>query len=112
MKKVVKNWKTKAGLEAWIFLVKNSHHCGYVAAPEFFDGMDFDEVPVNVHGGITYDGHPEWANNNRVVGYDCAHAGDVVFGYQYEGDVWRDVDFCTEQCELLAAQLKALGETK
>ncbi len=102
---VVKSWVTEAGFKAWIVLIKNSHHCGYVEIPAKWSGVVMDEENIEVHGGITYQGRPGFADGAEVVGYDCAHAGDAAFGCQYEGDVWRDVDFCTEQCELLARQL-------
>lgn len=94
MKELVKTWDTKVGLKAWIFLVRNSHHCGYVAVPS-----DLPDTHINVHGGVTYDGYPKWANGDRVLGFDCAHAGDACFGYQEEGDIWRDESFCIDQCE-------------
>jgi hypothetical protein len=34
MKNVVKQWKTKAGLQAVILFVSESHHCGYVAVEQ------------------------------------------------------------------------------
>lgn len=110
MSKLVKNWKTTTGLEAWIWLVRNSHHCGYVQIPKKLKDEDFynftdDSNTLEVHGGVTYQGTPDWSDGVQVVGYDCAHAGDACFGYADEGDVWRDEEFCVEQCESLAKQL-------
>ena len=31
---IAKEWTTKAGLKAYVLYVNNSHHCGYVEAPE------------------------------------------------------------------------------
>lgn len=110
MRKLVKNWKTTTGLKAWIWLVRNSHHCGYVQIPKKLKDEDFhnftdDSNTLEVHGGVTYQGTPDWSDGVQVVGYDCAHAGDACFGYADEGDVWRDEEFCVEQCESLAKQL-------
>lgn len=106
---LVKKWKTEAGLTAWIYLVKNSHHCGYVEVPNCSDIMeDLFEAPFEVHGGITYGGVSTFCDGRYVLGYDCAHAGDACFGYQHTGDVWRDEDFCVAECEKLAKQISGL----
>lgn len=50
--------------------------CGYVTVPEghpCFD-MDYNEVDVNVHGGLTY------SDDYGKFGFDCAHAGDLSPG--------------------------------
>ncbi|WP_313327679.1 hypothetical protein [Enterobacter oligotrophicus] len=106
----VKAWKTAAGINAWIFLIKNSHHCGYVSVPDEISDLDLEEVLIDVHGGITFDGFADWSGGVRVVGYDCAHAGDSCYGY--DDGIWRDVDFCVGECEKLAAQLVGLSELK
>src|SRR5262245_4121089 len=121
-------------------LMKRNHHgawCGYVAVPpgHRWHGKDYDEVPVEVHGGLTYSdrcvgepgeeichvplsGEPEdvfW------FGFDCAHSWDVVPAfiplalYQQEEfivksdllppTVYRDQAFVTAEVTRLAAQL-------
>ena len=52
MKTIVKRWTTEAGLEAVILLIRNSHHCGYVASPESLIGVDYDNIiwDIHVHG--------------------------------------------------------------
>ena len=115
--KVVKSWVTKAGLDACILLVKNSHHCGYVAVPDALLGQDFyDNGTIVVHGGITYQGIPEWSQGREVIGFDCAHWNDLTrcpqelidAGLEHlhtsEG-VWRDEDYCVNECESMAEQL-------
>lgn len=106
MYKLVKQWKTKAGLNAYILLVEDSHHCGYVETPDCISGRDYGDYEVEVHGGLTYDGKPDWANGKHVVGFDCAHWGDK--SKYYSSGVWRDVEYCTNECELLAKQLTEL----
>jgi hypothetical protein len=66
------------------------------------------EDVLNVHGGITY-----WdeRNGSFVVGFDCAHAGDVL-PYRidptldYADDTYKDIAFVTNELENLAQQLK------
>lgn len=55
------------------------HLCGYVCIPKehskygknAFD--EFDEM--DIHGGLTYG---EFQNDEYWIGFDCAHAGDIV----------------------------------
>lgn len=118
--KVIKDWTTASGLRAVILLVRGSHHCGYVEVPEHLDKPDYDESPImeiNVHGGVTYAGHLDEMDGKYVVGYDCAHYGDLMkcpeelkgtsmeHSFMYSEGIWRDVDYCTNECELLANQL-------
>jgi hypothetical protein len=69
----------------------------------------------DVHGGITYNGRCETypTNHNRDngvkgqlwwFGYDCAHLGDKTL-YSFDGEE-RTLDYCFEECESLAEQLK------
>lgn len=111
---IVKAWKTVAGLNAYVVLVNNgSHHCGYVEAPEHMVGKPYENIEsdIDVHGGVTYAGTAYFKDNPDVwvFGYDCAHAGDKTAYSNYLNDVWRDVDYCTEQCELMAKQLAVYG---
>jgi hypothetical protein len=61
------------GYQYWVRGNQIAYRCGYITLPKnhpwLFVG-DYDEIPVHVHGGITY------ANGNDI-GFDCAHAGDA-----------------------------------
>ena len=121
--KVVKSWVTKAGLNACVLLVNGgSHHCGYVEVPEAIGHLDFDgwgegTVDISVHGGVTYQGKPEWANGKQVIGFDCAHCDDMqkcpehLKGtsmenmFMYTTGTWRDEEYCVNECESMAEQL-------
>lgn len=68
------------------------------------------EDELHVHGGITY-----WdeRDGSFVVGFDCAHAGDFIPEWinkhpapEGSTDVYRDVEFVTNELENLAKQLK------
>lgn len=118
--KVIKDWTTASGLRAVILLVRGSHHCGYVEVPEHLGKPDYDESPImelNVHGGVTFADHLDEMDGKYVVGYDCAHYGDLMkcpeelkgtsmeHSFMYSEGIWRDVDYCTNECESLANQL-------
>jgi len=58
------------------------HRCGYVGLPKGhkYYGEDYDNVPVDVHGGLTYAGgynnYPVVDNDRSWIGFDCAHCFD------------------------------------
>lgn len=114
--------------------------CGYVAVlpghPVF--EKNYNDVDVNVHGGLTYAEHchgsichvpkPGEPDNVWWLGFDCAHGGDVVPSYRrlykeiglsataFTGfddrlrERYRDVPYVRDQIEHLAAQLSALSK--
>lgn len=121
-------------------LIVRNHHgtlCGYVGVPpEHPDhGKDYDEVDVDVHGGLTFagmcdeeapEGHgichiPEPGRPPDVywLGFDCGHFMDLSPGmieFQRQvsersglphdfGEVYRDIAYVRSECEQLAQQL-------
>lgn len=59
------------------------HRCGYVGLPRGhkYYGEDYDDIPVECHGGLTYGrDNPNYpvANNEGLywIGFDCAHCDD------------------------------------
>jgi len=110
--------------------------CGYVGVPESHPlfGKNYAEIDdVSVHGGLTFSGHsrpddsedsgichlPDIGESDKVwwLGFDCAHAGDLLphmhvlaknlFRSFHRNDQYRDMAFVKSQIEILAAQLKA-----
>lgn len=85
---VVKEWKYKdyrcyaIKMEKW-----SKHHCGYVVLPPGHPdhGKDYDDISVNVHGGLTYaqDGDTRAEHDypgkdaGYTLGWNCAHLGDA-----------------------------------
>lgn len=125
--KIVKSWTTEAGLPAVVLLVNDgSHHCGYVALPADLTDKDFigygsgEYADISVHGGVTYQDALPQLEDKIVIGFDCAHAGDLMKCpekykgtdmenmFMYSDGVWRDEAYCTEQCESMAKQLMEL----
>ena len=99
--------------------------CGYVAVPPSHPchGLGYDEVPAHAHGGLTYsdacagrichvprEGEPDDA---WWLGFDCAHAGDVVPAFRiFLGDQeYRDVAYVRAEVESLAEQLTAAARS-
>lgn len=73
-----------AGLKCLILRNPELFHLnGYVALPKGHPwyGKGYDDIDVEVHGGLTFaregNGH-EWERGYWWVGFDCAHAWDLV----------------------------------
>lgn len=120
---VEKEWTTRAGLKAVVIAHDMGHRCGYVSVPAEhpLHGKDYNEVDLDVHGGVTYAG---MRDDLWWFGYDCAHLGDardpelmsdeyknVLLGRKlnFDGDTIKTLDFCVNECESMAAQLNARG---
>lgn len=127
-----KTWTTEAGLMAAVVVQDHGSRCGYVGVPKDHAaaGKSYDELDIDVHGGLTYDGcnteYPAPSDGLWWFGYDCAHWGDArdpalmtpdykelydkgMFGSLDDYGVVRSLEFCVEQCESLAKQLKDLS---
>ena len=50
--------------------------CGYVKVPKDhpFFGKSYDDIPIEVHGGLTY---AENLDDGYWIGFDCGHSGDL-----------------------------------
>lgn len=58
------------------------HRCGCVGLPEKnrFYGLDYNEIDVNCHGGLTYSSnhlYEQKDTNIWWIGFDCAHCDDA-----------------------------------
>lgn len=91
--------------------------CGYVedtiSKPKegyFFDPYEHD---LDVHGGVSYDGHAYFNKQDKrhFIGFDCGHACDKVpkldFGYNQP---WRSKQYVERNCKKLINQLIKLKE--
>jgi hypothetical protein len=107
--------------------------CGYVGVPpgHRHHGADYDDVPVDVHHGLTYAAPCEPDDDRSHVerichvpapgepddvwwfGFDCAHYTDVVPGMVANGFDWgpeafyKTVDYARSSTAGLARQLAA-----
>lgn len=109
------------------------HWCGYAAVPPGhpMHGKGYDDVDVQVHGGLTYANAcqgdichvpaPGEPDNVWWFGFDCAHLWDLAPGlvaherlipalaqhadFHVREDVYRDLPYVRAQVEKLAEQL-------
>lgn len=93
------------------------HLCGYVELPKkhklYGSFSEENFYNIEVHGGVTYTGKREFEQQNYiadyVLGFDCGHAGDLVPGVKsFHEEMYRDIEYVTNECKNLAKQLKEL----
>jgi hypothetical protein len=90
------------------------HWCGYVDIPKphIYHGKGYDDIPAEVHGGLTYAGPngDAWR-----IGFDCAHLGDLSPKYDQSWDcdaTYKDINYVKAETMRLAAFLEdAIGDT-
>ena len=61
---------------------------GYVILPKGhkYHGIDYNDIPVDIHGGLTYSRDIEYFSTDKVeaesgawvIGFDTAHHGDTL----------------------------------
>ena len=86
------------------------HWCGYVGLPPEHPwfGKDYDQIEPypEVHGGLTYsDDHKPKHESDGLwwIGFDCAHAGDLVPGLGHDG-VYRSLEYVKQEITGLMRQ--------
>ena len=130
-------WRSRSrGLVCLVTRNQVGAWCGYVGLPpgHAFHGKHWDDVPVDVHGGLTFSGFcsghichvPAKGEPEDVwwLGFDCAHAFDLIpamstfltkdnhheldTGHVYH--TYRDLAYVKREVERLADQLVSLVE--
>ena len=89
----------------YTLIVRRNHfkaNSGYIVLPQFhrYDGIDCNNIPVEVHGGLTYSARE---NGNWVIGFDTCHVGDYVPYHEYDPNeyYWTHTDVLTELKRLM-----------
>ena len=90
--------------------MSQGHLCGYirVGSDHPWYGKDFNNVDVEVHGGLTF---ARCIDKISTFGFDCAHLGDLT-PYMAspplvgKDDVYRDIGYVVNQLVKLARQAK------
>lgn len=112
-------WLTEPDYERWescgfsCLILRNPMKVllGYVGLPRGhrYFGVSYDDIDVDVHGGLTFSGHRDEHGGEDIwwLGFDCAHAGDLVPDMRMSG-TYRDIAYVRAEVERLAAQLAAL----
>lgn len=119
------------GYPCVVLFMPMGHRCGYAGIPKTHPDYrkDYDDLYIECHGDLTY-AEPELYNQDDEetwwFGFDCNHIGDSpdkeamlrLFPDYYENflDMYRPnlyrhcvprtLEYATEQCRLIAKQLK------
>ena len=116
---------------SWVVLAASAWRCGYVKIPKghkYYEatvGGDYDSIPVNCHGGLTFAGGLKTVGKSGAwIGFDCIHLGDAYdpklaeennVGHIYTGlldGVVRDADYVENECKNIIDQLVARSNLK
>lgn len=107
-----------AGFKCLIARGSDLNLTGYVGVPEghLYYGKSYKKVNVNAHRGLSsgaklWDAVEERWMEGWWFGFDCACPGDLVpaKGKQTENEVYRNMDYVTNEVKKLAEQLAAFG---
>ena len=93
------------------------HLCGYVGVPKSHPwyGLGYDDIDAEIHGGLTFSQHEtdreepyphDTGQDIWWVGFDCAHAGDMIPRYvsEFPGETCRDENYVRQEIESLVHQ--------
>lgn len=95
--------------------IKRSHLFCWLGYVEYEHECSYDDIDVEVHGGLTY-------GDGEELGFDCCHFGDLMpkeFLHKAkfmqsngvdtgESESYKDYNFVVEETKKLAEQLAAL----
>lgn len=118
-KEIIPLWKDEPdelyfehkGLKCAIYRVEQlGHLCGYVGTREIVENADY----LDVHGGVTFDQKYNdlqgWRDEYfidclQVIGFDGAHAGDLIPSMPIMGGTYRDMMYMRNEVVKLADQI-------
>lgn len=86
---------------------------GYIGLPKShpYYGKDYNDIDVEVHGGLTFSGQGgRWDKHYWWIGFDCAHAGDLMPGADIPGRITNRWDLSYRNIEYVKNELKHLAE--
>lgn len=110
---IVERVWNNSGLDCVVIFIHQRYRCGYVKLPKEHAayGVDYSDIPVSVHGGLTYGeykliGYDE-TGDNYWVGFDCMHCGDCEISDERAGHYWT-LKEVVKETNKLANQLSNL----
>ena len=88
----------------YIILSLGTHPTAYIEIPKGhrLNGQDYDDIDINVHGGLTYTRHELMGipSDNWYIGWDYAHVGDYYeSGYSHTGDKKWTTEEIESECK-------------
>ena len=121
-------WRHR-GLPCLAVRSKLGQWCGYAGVPAGhpYYGIDRENVPVEVHGGLTYADkcagpichvpRPGETDDVWWLGFDCGHFMDIQPGLSLPSEIsedwmtYKDLGYVAHEVEILAGQLMVLART-
>lgn len=84
------------------------HLCGYVVIPEghYLYEKHYDDIDLDVHGGLTYSGTNLALEDDFCIGFDCAHAGDWTPLLGIDDDIYKDISFVEKEIKHMIDQIE------
>ena len=82
----------------YLVLSYGTHPCCYIMLDtnSKYYGKSYLQIPLDVHGGLTYSGDSLGNFLNRenywIIGWDYAHCGDRYGGYLINGHTWKTTE--------------------
>lgn len=105
-----KEWE-HAGLKCKVVFVRQTHRCGYVTVPKnhIAFGKSYEDLPIEVHGGLTYGDIDSQTKSEQTFGFDCAHFNDLSTYDRpgREGHFWT-LDEVIAETDKMAEQFQKL----
>ena len=103
--------------------------CGYVLLPDNhpWKPLDYDDINVDIHGGITFKGSRRGFQEESWIGFDCSHSMDLIPSCEkfllesrkrlkkifpdahkvLKNPTYKDINFVKEETKRLADQVKS-----
>lgn len=75
-------------------------YCAYVILPEDhkYYGMHYDDIPIKVHGGLTFANNHKLVDGKWCIGWDYAHYDDYNYNFFPHGHKWT-IDEIISECK-------------
>jgi len=62
---------------SFVILNRGSHPCSYIKVHEILKEIDYNDIPLDCHGGLTFSGELK-GYGGHWIGWDYAHLGDYI----------------------------------
>lgn len=98
------------GYKCLIMAMPDGYLNGYVSIPRAHPAFrkEYYELDIECHGGLTFS---DIGVNGWNIGFDCAHAGDLIPEFPDSTGVWRDEEYVTNELKSIVEQLIDMEQT-
>lgn len=97
------------GYKCFIMVMSGGYLNGYVLITKNHPAYmkRYYELDIDCHGGLSFSDFASHKNldDGWFIGFDCAHAGDLVPNFSNSPGVWRDEEYVTNELKSIVEQL-------